>query len=142
MCGIFGIKFVDSTRNVQERLVVESTDLMKHRGPDDAGYWVSGGIGLGHRRLSIIDLSPLGHQPMFNEGDAVGLVFNGEIYNYQELYKPLCDSGHVFRSKSDTEVIIHAFEEWGIDCVHKFNGMFAVGSGMTKINHSGLSGTG
>ncbi len=127
MCGIFGIKFVDSTRNVQEQLVVESTDLMKHRGPDDAGYWVSSGIGLGHRRLSIIDLSPLGHQPMFNEDDAVGLVFNGEIYNYQELYKPLCDSGHVFRSKSDTEVIIHAFEEWGIDCVHKFNGMFAVG---------------
>jgi len=127
MCGIFGIKFVDSARNVQERLVVESTDLMQHRGPDDAGYWVSGSVGLGHRRLSIIDLSPLGHQPMFNEYNDVGLVFNGEIYNYQELYPPLCDRGHVFRSKSDTEVIIHAFEEWGIDCVHKFNGMFACG---------------
>lgn len=127
MCGIFGIKFVDSTRNVQERLVVESTDLMKHRGPDDAGCWVSGSIGLGHRRLSIIDLSPLGHQPMFNEDGSIGLVFNGEIYNYLELFKPLCDNGHVFRSKSDTEVIIHAFEEYGIDCVHKFNGMFAFG---------------
>ena len=127
MCGIFGIKYVDRTRVVQERLVIEATDLMEHRGPDDAGYWVRGAVGLGHRRLSIIDLSPLGHQPMFNEDGRIGLVFNGEIYNYQELYQPLCDKGHTFRSKSDTEVIIHAYEEWGFDCVHRFNGMFAFG---------------
>lgn len=127
MCGIFGIKYTDRSRVVPERLVKEATDLMKHRGPDDAGYWVQGALGLGHRRLSIIDLSPLGHQPMFNEDGEVSLVFNGEIYNYRELYQPLCDLGHRFRSKSDTEVIIHAYEQWGLDCVRRFNGMFAFG---------------
>lgn len=127
MCGIFGIKYVDPARSVQQRLVVEATNLMSHRGPDDSGYWVRGGVGLGHRRLSIIDLSPLGHQPMFNEDGNVSLVFNGEIYNYRELYQPLCDKGHRFHSKSDTEVIIHAYEQWGIECVQSFNGMFAFG---------------
>lgn len=127
MCGIFGIKYIESDRSVDRRLVVESTDLMSHRGPDDAGYWVQGSLGLGHRRLSIIDLSPLGHQPMFNEDGQVGLVYNGEIYNYQELYGPLCERGHVFKSKTDSEVIIHAYEEWGINAVHKFNGMFSFG---------------
>jgi asparagine synthase (glutamine-hydrolysing) len=127
MCGIFGIKYIDSARLANKQLVIDSTDLMSHRGPDDAGYWVQGSVGLGHRRLSIIDLSPLGHQPMFNEDGCVGLVYNGEIYNYQELYKPLCDKGHTFRSRSDTEVIIHAYEEWGFDCVNQFNGMFAFG---------------
>jgi asparagine synthase (glutamine-hydrolysing) len=127
MCGIFGIKYVDPAKCVQERLVVESTDLMNHRGPDDAGYWTHGSLGLGHRRLSIIDLSPLGHQPMFNEDKSVGLVFNGEIYNYQQLYQPLCDMGHRFLSKTDTEVIVHGYEQWGYDCLRRFNGMFAFG---------------
>ena len=127
MCGIFGIKFVATNKSVNLELVVAATDLMAHRGPDDAGYWVQGSLGLGHRRLSIIDLSPLGHQPMFNEDGAVALVYNGEIYNYQELFQPLRDQGHCFKSKSDTEVIIHAYEEFGFDCLQKFNGMFAFG---------------
>jgi asparagine synthase (glutamine-hydrolysing) len=127
MCGIFGIKYSNRGRSVQQQMLVEATDLMSHRGPDDSGYWIKGGVGLGHRRLSIIDLSPLGHQPMFNEDGEVGLVFNGEIYNYRELYQPLCDLGHRFRSKSDTEVIIHAYEQWGFDCLQHFNGMFAFG---------------
>ena len=125
MCGIFGIKYLDEAKAVQESLVIEATRLMAHRGPDDSGCWVDGSIGLGHRRLSIIDLSPLGHQPMFNEDGSVGLVFNGEIYNYRELFQPLCELGHRFRSKTDTEVIIHAYEEWGCDCLRRFNGMFA-----------------
>jgi len=127
MCGIFGIRYADPGRPVPERLVVESTDLMTHRGPDDAGYWVRGAVGLGHRRLSIIDLSPLGHQPMFNEDGEIGLVYNGEIYNYLELYRELRQSGHRFRSQSDTEVIIHGYEQWGFDCLQRFNGMFAFG---------------
>ena len=127
MCGIFGIKFTDKNRRVEERLITTATDLMAHRCPDDAGCWVNGSLGLGHRRLSIIDLSPLGHQPMFNEDGGISLVYNGEVYNYLELYQPLCDRGHTFRSRSDTEVIIHAYEEWGYDSLHKFNGMFAFG---------------
>lgn len=127
MCGIFGIKYVDQSRPVNIEMVKDATDLMSHRGPDDSGYWVQGSLGLGHRRLSIIDLSPLGHQPMFNEDGHVGLVYNGEIYNYFELYQPLCELGHRFSSKSDTEVIIHGYEEWGYDCLSRFNGMFAFG---------------
>jgi asparagine synthase (glutamine-hydrolysing) len=127
MCGIFGIKFVDGGRPVDRQMVVTATDLMTHRGPDDSGYWVQGSLGLGHRRLSIIDLSPLGHQPMFNEDGRIALVYNGEIYNYLELYQPLFDKGHHFKSKSDTEVIIHSYEEYGYDCLHQFNGMFSFG---------------
>jgi len=127
MCGIFGIKFTDSQRFADPELVKRSTDLMRHRGPDDSGYFVEGSLGLGHRRLSIIDLSPLGHQPMFNKNGSVALVYNGEIYNYLEIFNELRKRGHVFKSRSDTEVIIHAYEEWGFDCVHKFNGMFAFG---------------
>ncbi|RJP24774.1 MAG: asparagine synthase (glutamine-hydrolyzing) [Deltaproteobacteria bacterium] len=127
MCGIFGIKFMDHGRIADMELVVNSTDTMDHRGPDDAGYWIKGSVGLGHRRLSIIDLSPLGHQPMFNEDGNIVLVYNGEIYNYHELYKELSSQGHIFKSRTDTEVIIHAYEEWGHDCIHKFNGMFAFG---------------
>ncbi|GFO56848.1 amidotransferase 1, exosortase A system-associated [Geomonas sp. Red276] len=125
MCGIFGIVHADRSRPVEERQVAVCTDLMRHRGPDDAGYWCEPGVGLGHRRLSIIDLSPLGHQPMFNEEQSIGLVYNGEIYNYRELYQELVELGHRFRSKSDTEVIIHAYEEWGTGCLSRFNGMFA-----------------
>jgi asparagine synthase (glutamine-hydrolysing) len=96
----------------------------RHRGPDDEGYLVEPGIGLGHRRLSIIDLAS-GHQPLYNEDGSVGVVFNGEIYNYQELIPELTRLGHVFRTRSDTEVIVHAWEAWGEDCVKRFRGMFA-----------------
>jgi len=99
-------------------------DIQRHRGPDDSGYLVEPGVGLGHRRLSIIDLST-GHQPLFNEDGSVAVIFNGEIYNFQELIPELVALGHVFRTKSDTEVIVHAWEAWGESCVTRFRGMFA-----------------
>ena len=95
-----------------------------HRGPDGEGIHVSGPVGLGHRRLSIIDLNT-GGQPLSNEDDSVWITFNGEIYNYQELRRDLLQSGHVFKTKSDTEVIVHLYEEYGAECVTKLRGMFA-----------------
>jgi asparagine synthase (glutamine-hydrolysing) len=100
------------------------TDVVAHRGPDSAGYYVKGSIGLGHRRLSIIDLAT-GDQPLGNEDGTVQVVFNGEIYNFGEVREMLLDRGHRFRTRSDTEVIVHAFEEWGDACVERFRGMFA-----------------
>lgn len=127
MCGIFGVIFTDTQRKVNERMVVDATNLMTHRGPDDGGHWVSNNLGIGHRRLSIIDLSSSGNQPMFNEDYSIALVYNGEIYNFQEIYTDLLQKGHKFKSRSDTEVIIHAYEEWGFACLQRFNGMFAFG---------------
>ena len=124
MCGIFCIYFSDASRLVEQDLVLSATNEMRHRGPDDEGVYISGNIGLGHRRLSIIDLAS-GHQPMFNEDGQIALVYNGEIYNHLEIREILVKKGHIFRTKSDTEVIIHAYEEWGFESVHKFNGMFA-----------------
>lgn len=124
MCGIFGIYHVDAQRAAQLTLVKAATDAMSHRGPDDAGSFVEANVGLGHRRLSIIDLST-GHQPMFNEDNRIALVFNGEIYNFKEIAAELIASGHVFRTHCDTEVIIHAYEQWGTFCVQRFIGMFA-----------------
>jgi asparagine synthase (glutamine-hydrolysing) len=98
---------------------------MRHRGPDDEGFYLDGNIGLGHQRLSVIDLSPLGRQPMTNEDDRLWIVYNGEIYNYLELRQQLAGRGHHFRSHSDTEVILHLYEEEGPACVHRLNGMFA-----------------
>lgn len=99
-------------------------DAITHRGPDDEGYYVSGPVGLGFRRLSIIDLNT-GHQPISNEDGSVWIVFNGEIYNYQELRQQLQAKGHVFRTQTDTEVIVHLYEEYGESCVEKLRGMFA-----------------
>jgi asparagine synthase (glutamine-hydrolysing) len=100
---------------------------MTHRGPDDAGEWWSqdGRVGLGHRRLAILDLSPAGHQPMADPRGELWIVFNGEIYNFLELRKELAAKGHVFRSRTDTEVILAAYREWGTDCLERLNGMFA-----------------
>ena len=98
-------------------------DAIAHRGPDDEGYYLSGQIGLGFRRLSIIDLSG-GHQPLSNEDGTIWIVFNGEIYNYQELREYLISKGHIFRTKSDTETIVHLYEEFGEKCVEKLRGMF------------------
>lgn len=125
MCGIIGIA---ATRPIGERAwLVAGRDAMAHRGPNDAGiYWSEDGrVGMGHRRLSIIDLSSAGHQPMTSLERTIVITFNGEIYNYRELKLSLENAGHKFRSSSDTEVILAAYKEWGRDCVKKFNGMFA-----------------
>jgi asparagine synthase (glutamine-hydrolysing) len=124
MCGLIGIGDRKGAP-VPRRVLSRMTNILSHRGPDSSGEYVDGPVGLGHRRLSIIDLSPLGHQPMTNEDGGVVIAFNGEIYNHQDLRAELEAAGHIFRSKSDTETIVHAYEEWGVACVRRFNGMFA-----------------
>jgi asparagine synthase (glutamine-hydrolysing) len=130
VCGIAGaLAFAAGGDAITEPYVSRMRDAMAHRGPDGAGTWVSpdGRVGLGHRRLSIIDLSDRAAQPMANEDGALQVVFNGEIYNHAEIRTQLEQlGGHRWRTDhSDTEVILHAFEQWGIDCVHRFRGMFA-----------------
>lgn len=121
MCGVVGV--VSKNKKIDEPNLLEMRDSMIHRGPDASGFFVDEHVGLGHRRLSILDLSDYGKQPMTYENLIV--VFNGEIYNFLEIKKELSDLGHSFLSKTDTEVILHAYKEWGNDCVKKFNGMFA-----------------
>jgi asparagine synthase (glutamine-hydrolysing) len=125
MCGICGILCLDGRESINEGLLREMTAAQRHRGPDDDGYFSEDGVGLGFCRLAILDLTPAGHQPMTNEDGTIWLIFNGEIYNFQELLPTLERAGHRFRSRSDSEVIIHAYEEWGVDCISRFNGMFA-----------------
>ena len=124
MCGIAGIMDVTGRREIARDLVSRMNETQHHRGPDEGGLHLEPGLGLGHRRLSIIDLST-GQQPLFNEDGSVVVVFNGEIYNYQELIPELARCGHRFRTRSDTEVIVHAWEQWGEACVERFRGMFA-----------------
>lgn len=119
MCGICGFNWND------KELISAMNDSLEHRGPDQTGIFCNDSISLGFRRLSIIDLTEHGSQPMFNEDKSVCLIFNGEIYNFQKLRPELVDRGHIFRGKSDSEVILHAYEEYGIDCVHRLQGMFA-----------------
>jgi asparagine synthase (glutamine-hydrolysing) len=123
MCGICGILHLNG-RPVDPGLLRRMTAVLRHRGPDDEGFFVENGLGLGFRRLSIIDLTG-GHQPMSNEDQTVTVVFNGEIYNFVELRTDLQHQGHTFRTSSDTEVIVHGFEAWDDDVVHHLNGMFA-----------------
>jgi len=125
MCGIVGI--VDFQNSVSVGDVISLRDTLTHRGPDSAGVYINlkENVGLGHRRLAVIDLSDLGHQPMCNEDATIWVVFNGEIYNFRLIREQLLSCGHVFRSNSDTEVIVHAYEEWGSTCVKRFVGMFA-----------------
>lgn len=106
-------------------LLNRMTTIIAHRGPDGAGHYTDDAIGLGHRRLSIIDLSPSGHQPMSNETGSVVITYNGEIYNFQKLRVELEALGHQFHSQTDSEVVVHSYEEWGERCVDRFNGMFA-----------------
>lgn len=131
MCGIVGaLAFKNSTFTVTEPYIIRMRDTMIHRGPDGAGVWISEDrrVGLGHRRLSIIDLSAAASQPMCNEDGSLWVSFNGEIYNHTEIRPELEKLGHKFRTDhSDTEVIIHAYEQWGINCLHRFRGMFAIG---------------
>ncbi len=124
MCGICGI-YSKSSEEISRDIIIKMRDVMIHRGPDDAGLYIAPHIALGHRRLSIIDLSPAGHQPMSNEDGTLWIVCNGEIYNYLELREDLIKRGHIFKSKTDTEVILHLFEENGIKSLDFLNGMFA-----------------
>ena len=115
---------LDAEAVVSRALVKAMADTIAHRGPDDEGYYVSGQVGLGFRRLAIIDLKT-GHQPLSNEDDTIWIVFNGEIYNYQELRDLLLSKGHVFKTRTDTEVLVHLYEEFGPKCLEKLRGMFA-----------------
>src|SRR5947209_15221320 len=125
MCGICGIGNLAEPEILSENILRQMISAQRHRGPDDEGYLCEAGIALGFCRLAIIDLTPTGHQPMTNEDETLWLVFNGEIYNFQEMVPELELAGHTFRSRSDSEVILHAYEEWGSDCLQRFNGMFA-----------------
>ena len=124
MCGITGLFDTRGKRPIDRGLLERMNDRQSHRGPDGSGYHVEPGVGLGHRRLSIIDLSG-GAQPMFNEDESVVVTFNGEIYEFAELMDELTAAGHVFRTRCDTEVIVHAWEEWGEACLERLHGMFA-----------------
>lgn len=123
MCGIVGILNIKGDRVSQES-ILSLTDLIAHRGPDGSGVETSGPVGFGHRRLSIIDPA-LGKQPMCSEDNSLWLTFNGEIYNFKDLRLELIAKGYCFKTKSDTEVILHAYKEWGEACVERFRGMFA-----------------
>jgi asparagine synthase (glutamine-hydrolysing) len=125
VCGICGVVNVDRSQPVELNGLLAMREAIRHRGPDQAGYYLAPGVGLGHRRLSIIDLRPEGRQPMTNEDRTIWLVFNGEIYNFREEREWLLERGHVFRSMSDTEVIIHLYEELGVECLRRLRGMFA-----------------
>ncbi|CAG0939134.1 asparagine synthase (glutamine-hydrolysing) [Gammaproteobacteria bacterium] len=125
MCGITGIFSSRDAAPIDMDALRAMNDSQRHRGPDDEGFHVEPGVGLGHRRLSIIDLST-GKQPLYNEDESVVVVFNGEIYNFMDLRRELEGHGHRFRTRTDTEVIVHAWEQWGRECVRRFRGMFAL----------------
>lgn len=125
MCGICGVLYFDLDRQVEQSTIEAMNQRITHRGPDREGIWTQGRVGLGHRRLSIIDLSPCGAQPMFNEDKTIAVVFNGEVYNFPDLRKELLAKGHRFESQTDTETIIHLYEEEGPSCVKRLRGMFA-----------------
>jgi len=124
MCGICGKLNFDGDRPVPENLIRGMSEALKHRGPDENGLYLDRNVGFGHRRLKVIDLGT-GRQPMSNEDGTVWIVLNGEVYNYRELRADLDGNGHRFRTQSDTEVILHLYEDEGADCVHKLRGMFA-----------------
>ncbi len=124
MCGICGIIGINGSQPVDENILLKMAQVMRHRGPDDQGFYYADGVGLGARRLSIIDLAG-GQQPIANEDESMWIVFNGEIYNYRELRTYLQRQGHIFRTCTDTEVILHLYEDFGVDCVQHLNGIFA-----------------
>src|SRR3546814_19421419 len=124
MCGLVGIFESRDRRAIDRRLLEAMTDSLAHRGPDGEGFHLAEGIGLGHRRLSIIDLAG-GQQPMYNEDRSVSVVYNGEIYNFKDLARDLRDLGHVFRNVRATEVIVHDRNAWGPDSVRPFRRMLA-----------------
>src|SRR5712691_12143525 len=125
MCGIAGLLRFDQAA-VERSTIKRMTDAIVHGGPDGEGMYLSGSVGLGHRRLAIIDLSPAGRQPMSNEDGTVWIVFNGEIYNHALLRQELESKGHTYRSRTDTETLVHLYEEEGADFVRRLEGMFAL----------------
>jgi asparagine synthase (glutamine-hydrolysing) len=125
MCGIVGLINLDG-RPVSPEILRRMTNAVAHRGPDGEGHWIEGAVGFGHRRLAIIDLSPAGHQPMISADHRLVLSYNGEIYNFRELRAELEAKGYWFRSQTDSEVVLYAFEEWGPQAFERFNGMFAL----------------
>src|SRR5690349_15982454 len=125
MCGICGIFEYESTGVVTRDLVHRMNQSISHRGPDDEGIYLDSGVGFGHRRLSIIDVAG-GHQPIGNEDGRIQVLLNGEIYNYAELRDELLKKGHQFKTVSDTEAIVHLYEEYGNDCFRRLRGMFAI----------------
>lgn len=124
MCGIAGLIHLNGDA-VSPVILQRMTDAIAHRGPDGEGHWIDGNVGLGHRRLAIIDLSPLGHQPMISADHRYAFSYNGEIYNFRELRVELEAAGYSFRSKTDTEVVLYALAHWGTAALERFNGMFA-----------------
>jgi asparagine synthase (glutamine-hydrolysing) len=138
MCGIAGILHFDSQRRVDRTTLERMTNVLSHRGPDGCGFYMAKNIGLGHRRLAIIDLFT-GAQPMISEDEQLVLVFNGEIYNYVELREELKTLGYSFNTSSDTEVILRAYEAWGFECQKKFNGMWAFALWDARERHLFLS---
>jgi len=125
MCGIAGLINFDGAP-VSPAILQRMTDAVAHRGPDAEGHWIEGNVGLGHRRLAIIDLSPAGHQPMTSADHRYLLSYNGEVYNFRELRTELEARGYWFRSRTDSEVVLNALAEWGVDALKRFNGMFAL----------------
>lgn len=125
MCGIAGIVAADLLGPDDRARAVAMRDVMSYRGPDGAGLHADDRAALAHRRLSIVDLAG-GHQPLSNETGAVWITFNGEIYNHRDVRAQLEGAGHTYRTKSDTETIVHAYEQWGDECVQHFRGMFAL----------------
>ena len=124
MCGIAGFVAIDGLDQDASSRALRMRDVITHRGPDEAGLHVDGYAALAHRRLSIVDLSS-GQQPLSNEDGSIWVIFNGEIYNHGDVRRELEAHGHAYRTRSDTETIVHAYEQWGEDCVHRFRGMFA-----------------
>ena len=125
MCGITGILNFEKDRNIDRKTISKMTLALTHRGPDGYGIYLNNNIGFGHRRLSIIDLET-GSQPMSLKDDSFTITYNGEIYNYLELREELKSQGFVFYTNSDTEVILYAYKKWGVECLNKFNGMWAL----------------
>ncbi len=124
MCGIAGIANYGGNP-VAPPALQAMTDAIAHRGPDGEGHWIEEGVGIGHRRLAIIDLSPFAHQPMMSHDNRYVLSYNGEIYNFRELRTELEAIGYPFRSQSDSEVLLAAWAAWGVRALDRFNGMFA-----------------
>ena len=125
MCGISGRLNFDG-RPVLREQIERMNDVLVHRGPDDHGIWIDGPIGLGNRRLAVLDPSPSGHMPMMNASETVVMTFNGEIYNYPELRRQLESRGYRFRSRTDTEAVLHLYDLHGTKCVEYLRGMFAI----------------